>query len=222
MRLRVNADIGGSIPESETLFFFFIFHFGFSNSLIIHKCISRGQRVKIIKTLGISADRKVMFCCSIEMACRLYEYYEERLGDCAYYDPQGSLIPSNCLIAMYHSESATSVKNTVSGSLLDHNGVIRRVFATQSLGMGVDCPNIREVIHWGVPRSLEDYYQECGRAGRDGLPSKATLLYASRQLRQALCNNTVIEYCKSLGCYRKVILDYFCIETEIGPSKLCC
>lgn len=88
--------------------------------------------------------------------------------------------------------------------------------------MGVDCPNIREVIHWGVPRSLEDYYQECGGAGRDGLPAGATLSYASRQLREALCNSTVIGYCKSLGCYGKVILDYFCIETETVPSKLCC
>ena len=90
-----------------------------------------------------------------------------------------------------------------------------------SLSMGVDCPNILEVIHWGVPRSPEDYYRECGRAGRDGLPARATLLYASRQLREALCNSTVIGCCKSLGCYRKVILDYFCIEIEIVPSKLC-
>ena len=42
-----------------------------------------------------------------------------------------------------------------------------------SLSMGVDCPNILEVFHWGVPRSLEDYYRECGRAGRDGLASKS-------------------------------------------------
>lgn len=76
----------------------------------------------------------------------MYEYYEESLGECAYYDPQGSLIPSNRLIAMYHSETATSVKTAVSRSLLDPSGVIRRVFATQSLSMGVDCKTYEKLF----------------------------------------------------------------------------
>lgn len=46
--------------------------------------------IEITKTLGISSERKVIFCRSIETACRLYEYYEEHLSECAYYDPQGS------------------------------------------------------------------------------------------------------------------------------------
>lgn len=182
------------------------------------------EDIEILKALGISAERKVIFCRSIEMACTLYEYYEDGLGDCAYHDLQGGLIPSNRVFAMYHSESASSVKTAVSESLLDPNGVVRRVFATQSLGMGIDCPNVREVIHWGVPRSLEDYHQEIGRAGRDGLPARATLLYSARQLRKTYCNKSVIDYCNCQGCYRAVILDYFCIldETELGPASVCC
>jgi len=54
--------------------------------------------IEIIKTLGISCKREVIFCRSIEMACRLYKYFKESLGECAYYDPQGSLIPSNHLL----------------------------------------------------------------------------------------------------------------------------
>ena len=46
--------------------------------------------IEFIKTLGISSERKVISCRSIETACHLYEYYEESLGECAYYDPQGS------------------------------------------------------------------------------------------------------------------------------------
>ena len=182
------------------------------------------EDIDILKTLGITADRKVIFCWSIDMACTLYEYYEDGLGDCAYSNPQSGLTPSNRIFAMYHSESASSVKTAVSDSLLDPNGVVRRVFATQSLGMGIDCPNIREVIHWGVPRSLEDYLQESGRAGRDGLPAKATLLYAAHQLTEALCNRSVIDYCNSQSCYRKVLLDYFCItaEPEFGAASVCC
>ena len=65
--------------------------------------------------------------------------------------------------------------------------------------MGIDYPNISEVIHWGVPRFLEDYHQE-----------SAGLLYAAHQLHETFCNKSVIDYCNIQGCYRKVILDYFC------------
>ena len=96
------------------------------------------------------------------MACRLYEYYEDTLGKFVYYS--GFPMPSNCLVAMYHSESATSVRNACITSLSDPSGVVRQVFVTQSLSMGIHCLNIR-VIHWGIPRTLEKYFQECGRVG---------------------------------------------------------
>ena len=77
------------------------------------------------------------------MACRLYEYYEEALGKFVYCNPCGCPIPSNRIVAMYHSESATSMKNAVSTSLSDPSRVMRRVFATQSLSMGIHCLNVR-------------------------------------------------------------------------------
>ncbi len=176
----------------------------------------------VLATLGVAADRNFFFCRSIEMSCKLYEFYMDNLDTGAYFDPDGSRIPSNRLVAMYHSESADSVKMSVTASLSDPNGVVRRVFAMQSLSMGIDCPNIREVVHWGVPRTLEDYYQECGRAGRDGQPAKATLLYAS-PINKSLCNETVVNYCQSRSCYRKVILCYFSsyVEEKSAPSVCC-
>ena len=58
------------------------------------------------------------------MACRLYEYYDDVLGACAYFDSKGKLVPSNRIIAMCHSESAESVKKAVSESLADPNGIM--------------------------------------------------------------------------------------------------
>lgn len=57
--------------------------------------------------------------------------------------------------------------------------VIDRIICTSAFGMGLDIPNVRMVIHWQQPSSVEDYLQEFGRAGRDGLPSVAVILYAN-------------------------------------------
>ena len=54
---------------------------------------------------------------------------------------------------------------------------LRIVIATIAFAVGVDCPDIRQVLHYGPPNLVEEYIQDTGRAGRDGLPSKAILIY---------------------------------------------
>ena len=56
---------------------------------------------------------------------------------------------------------------------------LRVLIATTAFGMGVDCKDIYRVIHWGLPREIEEYVQETGRAGRDGHKSQAILMYGS-------------------------------------------
>ncbi len=87
--------------------------------------------------------------------------------------------------AAYHAGLDSPIRESVQRAFLD--GRLEVVVATIAFGMGIDKPNIRTVIHAALPGSVEAYYQEIGRAGRDGLPSRAVLLhsFADRRIHES-------------------------------------
>lgn len=126
----------------------------------------------------------------------------------------------------YHSEISTHDKNLILNNFMENK--IQIICATIAFGMGIDKPNIRFVIHHSIPNSMENYFQESGRAGRDGNSATSTIFYrASDAARiRSLTNNQKIEinlkakknallneimnYCEQkILCRRKIILNYF-------------
>jgi len=114
------------------------------------------------------------------------------------------------------------------------------VVATVAFGMGIDKPNVRFVVHYDLPRHLEGYYQETGRAGRDGLPAEAFLLFglqdvatARYQLEQSANENqrridahklnSMVGFAESLTCRRRVLLGYLgeMLDTDCGNCDIC-
>ena len=80
--------------------------------------------------------------------------------------------------AFYHGQMRKSDRDKVQQAWMDE--ITPVVVATTAFGMGINKPNLRYVVHYDLPASLEAYYQEAGRAGRDGLPAKAILIYDPR------------------------------------------
>ncbi|KAK4274954.1 hypothetical protein QN277_018107 [Acacia crassicarpa] len=135
-----------------------------------------------------------------------------------------SLLEAGVAAGMYHGQMSN--KSREESHRLFVRDELRVMVATVAFGMGIDKPDIRQVIHYGCPKSLESYYQESGRCGRDGIASVCCLYYTRSdftkgkfycgELQTAKQRKAVMEsliaaerYCLLTTCRRKFLLEYF-------------
>ena len=132
--------------------------------------------------------------------------------------------PAARLFAQFHAPQTKRMKKSLIAEVKKENSRVRVLFATSALGMGVNVPHVEHVVHITPPSNIESYVQETGRAGRTGVPSKATLYYNNSDIgkNKQHVQDSMKEYCKSqTTCLRKLILEYLGFPF-VTQDRCCC
>ena len=162
---------------------------------------------------------------SLETIADSFLYFTSHMGKDQYYPSAAEPCAKNRLFTQYHAQYPEYERNRIIEELVKGTSTHRVLFVTVAFGLGIDCNNIGRVVHIGVPYSMEEYCQEVGTAGRDGLPARADIYYNSYDISLSRKNMTEVmrNFVKSKDCKRQIILNYFDHKVpDIQPQHMCC
>ena len=150
-------------------------------------------------------ERTIIFCRTYDSTGQIYLFLQNGMGR-EFTHPVGAPnLPRFRLVDMFSACTRPDVKDEIL-SRFSSDSSLRVVVATIAFGMGLDCPDVRRIIHWGPPSDVESYIQEVGRAGRDGLEAAAILHYTGADLGARHVENTIKEYCRNQDKCRRELL----------------
>ena len=189
--------------------------------------------VESLKKYNVNAPHTIVYCRSLIMCADLYAHFHYTLGKESYCPSGATQTSDNRLFAMYHAHTPKHNKEVVLKSMMKPEGVVRVVFATVALGMGVNLQNTNATIHYGAPQSIDDYFQESGRGGRSGENATSVVYWkpADCPLRTQPTTAhdheipSVRRYLENTSvCQRQWLLEHFdplCAKPGSDPSKCC-
>ena len=168
---------------------------------------------------GMKAKKSIIFCSSYNDAVSVLEYIASKLGE---HDLEGNTVVCDIFTASSHIDD----KERILREFTERNSYLCIIVATSAFGMGIDAPDIYHVLHWGPPKTIEEYVQESGRGGRDGKHAIATMFYARCDIGGAHPPSPlVISYCNNkTTCRRELLMAVFDVTAcnKPSPIHLCC
>lgn len=163
---------------------------------------------------------------NLQIISDCYEYFSNNMENEQYHPVGASPIAKNRLFSQFHAQYPEHEREKIVKSLVKGASKLRVLFVTVAFGIGIDLKNIRRVIHIGVPSTMEEYFQEAGRCGRDGQLSEAIVYYTSTDIsaRKIHLTDTMRNFVQETNCKREFILNYFGYKVPKRnlPSHTCC
>lgn len=196
-------------------------------------CLYRGEtfrkefsKIGEVRSVIPNHVNVIIFARTCDACGEMYLYLKNYLGE-ELTEPVNALndLARFRLVDMFTACTKKEVKDHIIQGFCDPLVLLRVVVATVAFGMGLDCPNVRRVIHWGSPTDVEAYLQETGRAGRNGESSDAILYYSNADFAFHTEGGGMKAYCKNKHeCRHRLLLQDFDQDEGILPtgSSMCC
>ncbi|KAK6184457.1 hypothetical protein SNE40_006925 [Patella caerulea] len=182
--------------------------------LKIEKCKQEEEQldwvVDYLLKNGYDSEKIIIYCRSVKTTAQLYFSIAIKLQQSGI----DQRIADKRIVDMFHKSLDIDTSNQILDEFKKRNSHIRCLIATIAFGMGIQIPDVKLIVNWGAPKSLLTFWQEVGRAGRDGRQSLAVCYAYPRSFMKSNTDEDMINLISSESCYRFAIMGTLTLESR--------